>query len=113
MGRQDMAQNLFAADVGVDRVPFERNQALARLTDVAPPGAGHIEEPRLLVIRRSCIREKMRRNLYLTWGKIDARPQLFDQLLQSSSTQTDSQSGRKDHKDKSLLDLRVAALLSS
>jgi hypothetical protein len=38
---------------------------------------------------------------------------LFDQLLQSSSTQTNSQPGRKDHKDKSLLDLPVAALLSS
>src|SRR5215469_1838220 len=68
---------------------------------------------RLLVIRRSCISKKIGRNPDLTWGKIDARPQLFDQLLQSSSTQTDSQLGRKDHRDKSLLDLRVAALLSS
>src|ERR1700746_202558 len=68
---------------------------------------------RFLFIRRPGIGKKTGRNPDLTWGKIDARPQLFDQLLQSSSTQTDSQPGRKDHKDKSLLDLRVAALLSS
>src|ERR1700757_2134797 len=68
---------------------------------------------RLLFIWRSGISKKIGRCPDLTWGKIDARPQLFDQLLQSSSTQTDLQPGRKDHKDKSLLDLRVAALLSS
>src|SRR4051794_8926850 len=48
VSRQDPAEDLLAADVGVDWVALEPVEALPRFPDVAPPPGRHIQEARVL-----------------------------------------------------------------